>query len=202
MKAIKNFITKIFFGNRFVLGLNAIGKNSKIGLFHNILNGKYISIGDNTAIGRFSKLHCYDRFSGEVYYPDVYIGNHCTFGQNFTIWCADRLIIEDWVTVAGYCTIANENHGINMDNPKGYRNQPLMTKPVIIKEGTWIGERCCILPGVVIGRKCVIGAGSVVTKSIPDYSLAVGNPARIIKQWSFESKEWVDISYDGEQNSK
>ena len=53
--------------------------------------------------------------------------------------------------------------------------------PVIIEDDVWIGARAIILPGVIIGKGSVIGAGAVVAKSIPPYSVAVGNPARVVK---------------------
>lgn len=72
-------------------------------------------------------------------------------------------------------------------------NQKLVGKEVRIKSGCWIGEKCILLQGVTIGKKSIIGAGSVVTKDIPDYSIAVGNPARVIKRYNFESHNWERI---------
>ena len=95
--------------------------------------------------------------------------------------------------MASYITIVNENHGMDASSNFSYREQPLITAPIIIKEGSWIGERCCILSGVSIGKKCIIGSGSVVTKSIPDYSIAAGNPAKVIKKWNFDTNSWDDV---------
>ena len=86
--------------------------------------------------------------------------------------------------------ITNENHGINPENEVPYMNQDLSAKPIEIGDGCWIGEKVCILPGVNIGKKSIVGAGSVVTKSIPAYSIAVGNPAKIIKKYNFDHKKW------------
>jgi len=55
-------------------------------------------------------------------------------------------------------------------------------RPITIKKGSWIASGCSILKGVTIGEGCVVGAGSVVLKDIPDYSVVVGNPARVIKE--------------------
>ena len=64
----------------------------------------------------------------------------------------------------------------------------------LIEEDTYIGANSVILAGVHIGKHCQIGAGSVVTKDIPDYSIAVGNPARVIKRYDFQQQEWTRIT--------
>ena len=69
------------------------------------------------------------------------------------------------------------------------RNNNLIT----VGDNCWIGEKTTILPGVNIGKGCVIGAMSVVTKDIPDYSIAAGNPARVIKRYDFEAHEWKKV---------
>ena len=63
---------------------------------------------------------------------------------------------------------------------------------VEIGEGSWLGENVCVL-GAIIGRHCVIGANSVVTKDIPDYSIAVGAPAKVIKRYDFTTNSWQKI---------
>ena len=72
-------------------------------------------------------------------------------------------------------------------------NRKLSSKSVEIGDNVWIGELVSILPGVQIGKNCIIGANSVVTKSIPDNCIAVGNPAKIIKKYNFETKHWEKI---------
>lgn len=63
---------------------------------------------------------------------------------------------------------------------------------VTIENGVWIGNNVIILPNVTIGEKSIVGAGSVVTKSIPAYSVAVGNPAHVIKHFDFEANIWIE----------
>lgn len=101
-----------------------------------------------------------------------------------------NITIEDNVLFASNVIVTNENHGMNPENSVPYMDQKLIAKDVSIGEGSWIGEKVCILSGVSIGKKCIIGAGSVVTKSIPSYSIAAGNPAKILKVYNFESKRW------------
>ena len=66
-------------------------------------------------------------------------------------------------------------------------------KPVHIGENVWVGAGTVIVPGVTIGKNSVIGAGSVVTKDIPDYSVAVGNPAKVIKRYDINKQKWIRI---------
>ena len=89
--------------------------------------------------------------------------------------------------------ITDHNHGMNPEIKEGYAKQELVVKPVRIGDGTWIGQRVCILPGVTVGKHCIIGAGSVCTRSIPDYCIAVGVPAQVIKRWDTSEKQWRSI---------
>jgi len=68
------------------------------------------------------------------------------------------------------------------------------SKPVKICENVWLGENAIILPGIEIGKNSVIGAGSVVTKNVPENCIVAGNPARIIKKYNFDNKKWEKIN--------
>ena len=68
-----------------------------------------------------------------------------------------------------------------------------LSKGISIEDGVWIGNNVLIMPGVKIGKKAIIGAGSVVTRDVPPYTIAVGNPARVIKQFNMEKQQWVSI---------
>lgn len=126
--------------------------------------GKLV-IGNNTKIGQF--------FKADVY-TEVKIGDDCLLASNIYI-----------LTVM---------HSMNPEITASYVEQPmLIPKRVEICDGAWIGERVSILPGVTIGKKSIIGTGAVVTKDIPEYSIAVGNPARVIKQWNFNLKKWIRV---------
>jgi len=93
----------------------------------------------------------------------------------------ESILIEDDVLIGSGVHIYVENH--RFDNP----SLPIIDQghaqalKVVLKKGCWIGANVIILPGVTVGENAVIGAGSIVTKSIPDLAVAVGNPARVIK---------------------
>ena len=139
----------------------------------------------------------------------------CDFGKNSTITkpflqlsgCSNIKIGDNTtilsnvrLAVYGSGSKANITIGINPESTTPYMDQKLSAQDVKIGNGCWIGEKVSILSGVTIGEKCIIGAGSIVTKSIPSYSIAVGNPARIIKQYNFYTKRWE--RYYGEDEKR
>jgi len=110
---------------------------------------------------------------GSVIIGPVTMGNGSGLGQH--------------VFVSGF------NHGYK-DGSKNSSIQPLDIKPVVIEDDAHIGANSVITAGVTIGRRTQIGAGSVVTKSIPPFSIAVGNPCRVIKQFNLETNTWERVS--------
>lgn len=85
-----------------------------------------------------------------------------------------HITTEDDARIAANTQIISNNH-----DP--YNRDVITCKPVVIRKGAWVGAGSSILPGVTIGKYVIVGAASVVTKDVPDYAVAVGNPARIIK---------------------
>jgi len=71
--------------------------------------------------------------------------------------------------------------------------QGVSTAPIVIEDEAWIGANVVVLAGVTIGKHCIIAAGSVVTKDVPPYSVAVGNPARVLKKYNPETKNWEKV---------
>lgn len=90
------------------------------------------------------------------------------------------------------CFITGQSHRYD-DVSKNFREQGFDIRAVVIEENVYIGSNSVILPGVTIGKNSVIGAGAVVTKNIPPFSVAVGNPARTIKRYDDEKKQWVSV---------
>ena len=149
-----------------------------------------IEIGTGTVILGHSRIA---NFHVKGIEPMIRIGKNCYICYYFTILNASTVTIGDNVLIASHVLISSENHSMDPESELPYMSQPLMTKPVNVGDGCWIGEKVCILPGVTIGKKCIIGAGSVVTKNIPDYAIAVGNPAEVVKKYNFETHNWERI---------
>lgn len=121
---------------------------------------------------------------------DLYIGDDTLVGIGNTIIGPAR--IGSNVIMAQNIVVSGLNHiyeDINIPIVK----QNVTTAPITIGDDSWIGANAVITAGVTIGKHCVVAGGSVVTKSIPDYSVAVGNPARVIKQYDHTQKAWVRV---------
>ena len=104
----------------------------------------------------------------------IKIGRNVFINSNFLAMSRGGITIEDDVQIAANVQVISNNH-----DP--YERQVLLCKPVLIKKGAWIGAGATILPGVTIGEYAIVGAASVVTHDVPDYAVAVGNPAKVIK---------------------
>jgi acetyltransferase-like isoleucine patch superfamily enzyme len=118
---------------------------------------------------------------------DVFIGNNVGVGLSNVIIGPVKL--GNYVMLAQNIVISGLNHGYEDINIPP-RIQKVIAKQIIIEDDVWIGANCVITAGVTIGKHTVIGAGSVVTKDIPQFSVAVGNPARVIKKYNFETNSW------------
>jgi acetyltransferase-like isoleucine patch superfamily enzyme len=111
--------------------------------------------------------------------PVMRLGDNVGVRPFCTISAAESIVIEDNVVLSAFTTVIDSDHTWRGEGESVLQN-PLQTSPVRIGQGTWIGERVAVLRGSNIGRSCVIGANSVVNGEIPDYSIAVGAPARVV----------------------
>lgn len=180
---INNYIRVLNYSRSF----KYFGKESYIDEPLSISGFKNISIGSNVYIAFKTRLAAlpYTGYSD----CELRIGNGVKIGNFNHIFATHRIIIEENVLTADKVYISDNLHSYENIN------LPIISQPikqcndVVIKEGSWLGENVCVL-GSSIGKHCVIGSNSVVTKDIPDYCVAVGVPAKIIKRYDFEIKEW------------
>lgn len=110
----------------------------------------------------------------------LYIGEECDIGAHVIISSVSSITLENNVLIAGNCYIGGARYNLDdLETPIMY--QGIYSRgPITIGAHTWIGASATVLDGVTVGKGCVIGAGSVVTKDVPDYAIVVGNPARVI----------------------
>ena len=146
-----------------------------------ILSELFGSIGENVTID--TPLHC-------DHGKNIHIGNNVIINMNCTFVDNKEITIGNYVLIASNVQIYTSSHPVLPQERLIFKNTKgtesffkTFALPVKIQDNVWIGGGCIILPGVTIGKNSVIGAGSVVTRSIPENSVAVGNPCRVIRQF-------------------
>lgn len=186
-------------------------RNVNIDLPRNIVNPDRIFLGNDIYIGPNSLLIALTGYPGPtMQHPDrkgtkqtfnsrISIGSRVTSTGQLQVAAMSEVIIEDDVMFATNVNITDGFHGYTRtDEPYKYQ-EIIRIQPITIKRGCWIGQNVVIFPGVTIGEMTIIGANSVVTKSIPDRCIATGAPAKVMKKWDEVSGEWVSVS---EKNSQ
>jgi acetyltransferase-like isoleucine patch superfamily enzyme len=171
-----------------------IGHKSIIRSPLKIENACNISLGDNVLIGYKSWLAA-SPLQGEIE-CSLEINDGCSIGNFNHIYATKKIEIQKNVLTADKVYISDNLHGYKDVHLPIIKQNIVQINTVLIGEGSWIGENACIL-GVKIGRNCVIGANTVVTKDIPDYCVVVGSPGRIIKRYCFESQQWRKTDPEG-----
>jgi len=112
----------------------------------------------------------------------ILIGNNVHIGEGTMITAHSRVEIEDDVVIGPYNVIVDVDH-VCKDRSRPIAQQGLDSRPIRIGRGAWISSHCVILKGVTIGRGAVLGAGTIVTRDVPDYAISVGAPARTVRIW-------------------
>ena len=131
--------------------------------------------------------------SARIVMTNVNIGDDTFIGHQVLITGSETAPIQigNYVDIAPRVVIASGSHQIDMiSNHSAGKG---IGQGIFIQDGVWIGANSTVLPGVTIGFKSVIGAGSVVNKSIPPYCIAIGNPCRPIKKWDESKQEWISL---------
>ncbi|MEV4883001.1 acyltransferase [Chitinophaga ginsengisegetis] len=125
------------------------------------------------------------------------IGDGCNIGNFNHIFVTRSVILGKNVLTADKVYISDCGHEYT-DVSLPILHQPVkQLRNVIIGDGAWLGENVCVI-GASVGKGSVVGANSVVTRDIPDFSVAVGSPAKVVKRYSFEKKEWLKTNEEGE----
>lgn len=139
-------------------------------------------------LGNYSTIENFSTINNGV--GNVIIGHHTLIGMGNTI--IGPITIGNNVIFAQNIVASALNHDYR-DISIPIHEQKILTSPIVIEDDCWIAANAVITSGVIIGKHCVVGAGAVVTKNIPAFSVVAGNPARLIKKYDPETKEWVKV---------
>jgi acetyltransferase-like isoleucine patch superfamily enzyme len=190
LKLIKNIIKAILYRPR----LGKLGRNSNILLPRDIKNGKLIEVGHNCHIGKSLVMEPIAGYGDQVFKPKIIIGNDVYIGRYCQIFCVDTVKIDDGCVLSEYIYISDSAHGFDPDAGLIMQQELESKGPIYLGRNTFVGYGVSIMPGVSLGRNCVVGINSVVTRSFPDFSMIAGSPAKLIKRYCEERKDWVSVS--------
>lgn len=150
-----------------------------------LVGSKYITIGSSCIVGKQVQLTAFDHYIGERFTPSIILGDGSNIGDYSHITSINKIQIGKGVLMGRNILITDNSHG-GGDDFLEQLEQPVKSRPlytrgqIIIGDNVWIGEKASIIGNVTIGKGCIIGANTVITKNIPEYTLAVGNPVRLI----------------------
>jgi len=161
-----------------------IGDNFAIHGLIKIMNEGIIRLGDQVTINSGSYFNPVGGANRTVLATEagasIQIGNHCGISHTL-LYAAKGITIEDNVQIGGGCSICDTDfHPVDYETRMTIGRKAKKSAPILIKEGAFIGMNSIILKGVTIGKHSIVGAGSVVTKDIPDNEIWAGNPAKKI----------------------
>lgn len=155
-----------------------------------IIQGEeYMSLGDNVVINSMAWLLAFKQNNTA---PELVIGDNVNLGRFVHIVALKKVVIDESVLIADKVYISDNIHNYeNIDVPIMAQNIVFKSE-VLIGKNSWIGENVSVI-GAKIGKHCIVGANAVVTNDIPDYSVAVGAPAYVIKQYNRKKKIWQNV---------
>jgi lipopolysaccharide O-acetyltransferase len=192
-----SFFQSIYLGFCLLCTKILFRKSRLVRLPIDIRGRRHIDFGTGLTTGSNCRIEAYPDSPKKV----LFFGVDIQINDFVHIAAKESVVIGDNVLIASKVFISDLNHGSykgdeNDSSPfeiPRFRDES--SDPVVIGDNVWIGESVMILPGVEIGRGSVVGAGAVVTKSIPEFSIAVGNPARVIKTFSIDNNKWQASRY-------
>ena len=183
---LRDTISGLLWGKIIGFFLKQRGKHIRIIKPLKLINLGRISIGDRVNINSGAWLQAHDNEA------ELKIGSGSNLGHFNHIYSYKSNEIGSNVLTADKVYISDCLHGYEDVHAPIMFQEIKTLNPVSIGDNCWLGENVVVL-GVKIGKNCVIGANSVVTKDIPDFSVAVGSPARVIKKYNIISKTWEKV---------
>jgi acetyltransferase-like isoleucine patch superfamily enzyme len=169
----------------------AFGQRSFVSPPATITSPHRIEIGERVFIMPGAWLSVIEKYAGRDYEPIVRIGDRVRLGRDAVIACIGSVEIDDDVLTGDRVFIGDTSHDYRDPRTPVGRQRMTDPRPVRIGRGAFLGVGAIVLPGVTVGENGYVGAGAVVTRDVPERSVAVGNPARVIKRWDDARGEWV-----------
>jgi acetyltransferase-like isoleucine patch superfamily enzyme len=166
---------------------------------HRMTLGNDIKLGPNSVLSASTEYpgawmrHPAGRHVSQTFDSRIVIGHRVTATSALQLVALKEIIIEDDVMFAANVFVCDGVHS-RRSAEEPYKFQGMADiEPIRIGRGSWMGQNVVVMPGVTVGEFAVVGANSVVTRDVPARSIAVGNPARVIKRWNERRRRWQTI---------
>ena len=152
-----------------------------------------MNVGKNVILYANSWYNIITELNGKKYSATISIGDGSVLTSYIQVSIAKKLVIGTNCAIGQCTTIVDHLHSYeHNDEPIVY--SPITDpKPIIIEDDSFVGTNCVLSPGVHIGRHVFVGAGSVVTGRIPDFTMIAGNPAKVIRRYNEKTKVWERV---------
>lgn len=160
---------------------------------------RFIRLGSRVHIRRGARIEAVTEYNGIKYQPVFMFGDRVQVEYHSHFSGTGSLSIGARTLIARNVSIVTSHHRYE-DPTVSVQDQNLNPADVIIGEDCFLGTGCVIMPGVSLGKHCIVGANSVVNRSASDFSVLAGVPARIIRQYDPTSEEWIRVSAEVSKN--
>lgn len=185
-------IKKLYYKSKYFLEKNRyksnIGKSTYIDKSVHILGLKNIKIGSNNIISDGTWFNVNDRSEEKI---GIEIGNNCYIGKRNFFNSGNKITINNYFMSGLNCTVIGSNHRIENPLIPYIHSGSVTDANIYIGTNVWFGANVTVMGNVKIGHGSIVGANSLVLKDIPPFSIAVGNPAKVIKRYDFDNNLWT-----------
>ena len=192
-------LLSIPYGWLYRLAFIRIGSGSFVSPFIQAVGLDCVTLGDRSRISRNTRLLALKAYGVQSFNPRINIGDNVSIGFGCTLSCINLIEVGHDVTIGDNVYIADSHHEYR-DIMLGVLQQPLLPGQISIGQGAWVGYGAFVAGNVSLGEHSVVGANSVVTSSVPAYTVVAGAPARPLKRFSHELGQWVKV--DASSNNR
>ena len=185
-----------------LLGRQLHAPGLRFGRSPRLLGLRHMRLGRNLHAGNDLWLEAVTSYGGHSFEPLLSVGNDCNLSDQVHIGCTNSVVIGDGLLCGSRVIISDHSHGIYGAEEGAPESSP-ESRPVLrplsrrksvqIGRNVWVGDGVAVLGGAVIGDGAVIGANAVVTRTIPPHCIAVGAPARPVRQWNEATASWLPL---------
>jgi acetyltransferase-like isoleucine patch superfamily enzyme len=150
-----------------------------------------VQLGPGFTSGPGLRIDCFGEAAVVLIGSQVEVNDRVHIGSRLSVTIGNRVLIASNVFISDHNHGSYAGAGEHSSPLVPPAERPYQCAAVSIEDDVWLGEHVCVLPGVTIGKGAIVGAGSVVTASLPEYTISVGVPARVIRRFDFASAQWI-----------